>query len=57
MATFAQCQREYDNRTPEDPVEIECPECGADIIQDGYGFKCTICNWFVEPDFYELEEE
>lgn len=56
MATFEQCQREYDNHSPEEPDE-GCPECGADIIQAGYGFKCTVCAWFCEPDFYELEEK
>lgn len=52
MATFAQCQREYDNRTPEEPDD-ECPDCGGKVIPDLYGFRCTFCTWHVEPDFQE----
>lgn len=54
MVTFAECQREYDNRTPEES-DCECPECGANIKQEGLGYKCTVCDWFVEPDFFEME--
>lgn len=56
-ATMDQCQSQYDRQLPEEHEERECPECGAEIEQVAFGVKCTTCSWFMEPDFYEIEEE
>ena len=47
MATFEQCQREYDNRTPDEP-DNECPLCDGEMK----GNKCTECNyeWPIGPE-------
>ena len=47
MATFEQCQREYDNRTPDEP-DNKCPLCDGEMK----GNKCTECNfeWLIDPE-------
>jgi tRNA(Ile2) C34 agmatinyltransferase TiaS len=51
IETLRKCQLHYDNMTPEDPPDDECPECGALIEEDGDGVKCTECDWSAHPDY------
>ena len=51
MATFDQCQREYDAMTPPDHDEDECPNCGALIKKVRDGVKCMECDWDFYPDY------
>jgi hypothetical protein len=59
MATFEQCQREYDNRVPPEDEVCECPICGAEVVIDGDGWKCSDeeCGWSVYPDYDDTLEE
>ena len=56
MATLAQCQRAYDNQSPPEPDEQECPECGDAIEEHEDGWRCINvedCGWSVYPDYEE----
>lgn len=50
MSTLAECQREYDSRTPEDADE--CPLCDGEMRDNGY-LECG----FEWGDYPEYEEE
>lgn len=51
MATLAQCQREYDSRTPDEPDDNECPMCDGLLVRykvgPDDGWVCNVCGWNV----------
>jgi len=49
--SFARAQAAYDNMSPPEHDEDECPECGAEVVKDDDGWKCTSgdCEWSVYP--------
>jgi hypothetical protein len=53
MATFEQCQRAYDNMSPPEDDDNECPICGGSISADDDGWKCDDpdCDWSAYPDY------
>ena len=46
MKNFAACQREYDNRIPEEQEEMECHECGGFMERNSRndGYICEECG-------------
>lgn len=61
--SFSKAQAEYDNRTPDEPEEVECPECGD--LMERYkvgpddGWICNACGYeqeYPEPDFEAILE-
>lgn len=62
MTGFDRAQREYDNRTPEDPEEFECDECGSTMERfascGDEGWLCDRCGTVIvdiEPDFEDYD--
>jgi len=49
MRGFDAAQRAYDNMTPDEYDNEECPECGADLEEDSDGYKCTECDYSIYP--------
>lgn len=51
MATFEQCQREYDTQTPDE--DLECPICGSTDFNECFddSWKCADCGYHEYPDF------
>lgn len=61
---FDKLQREYDNRTPDEPEEAECPECGDLMVRykvgPDDGWICNACGYEredPEPDFEAMLEK
>ena len=57
MATYEQnCRtlsRIEESRLSPPDEDPGCPDCGAEVLSDDDGYKCTKCEWSWYPDYEE----
>ena len=53
MATFEQCQREYDNRSPDDDVNDDCIHSDEECDDVGCECECDRCSALKKQSYEE----